>query len=91
MAIGIWLIQGVFFYLVLDFVSAQWECLQPGCSAPFPPGHIGIGDAWWAIGAEHFGARIEAFTTSLTVPEAIHTNRSLGSPVMNCALENTVC
>ena len=67
------------------------KCLRPPCSATWPPGHQFMGDAWWAIGAERFGAQIRILDTKLVLS---------GPPVscpgipsiqgVNFALENTV-
>lgn len=80
-------------FLSLDITAGDDACMDggpgaPGCSTPFPPGHLEMGTSYWAIGDEKFGAIMETVTTFLTVPQV-----SAGSPgimAINPAMENTV-
>lgn len=59
----------------------------PGCSAPFPPGHRNMGDAWWGIGAQDKGTNIIQMRSTLLINEVPKNNQ--GVMAINTALENS--
>lgn len=66
--------------ILSNFVGADRLCdiaQFPGCSAPFPPGHKNMGDAWWGIGSKESGAIIKSVATILLVNEVPRTSEGV--------------
>ena len=81
------LLQTAFAVLFSCAALADMTC-DPNCPAPFPPGRGHIGNAWWVIGNERYGAYIAKLTTDLVIPRK--PEGVVGIRTINPALDNSV-